>query len=136
MFAEAGKRVKIDGTEYTTDANGIVTATLSSGAHSITKGDSINLFYMVFSGEGSAPVVSTTTTTTATVPGQTTTTTTSQNPVVTGPSIPSDATIIYASANGTGSGTSYSDPTDVKSAISAVPAGVLLWLYGSAFRRI
>ncbi len=51
VFAEAGKTVKVDGTKYTTDASGIVTVNLNAGAHSITKGDSINLFYMVFSGE-------------------------------------------------------------------------------------
>ncbi len=76
VFAEAGKRVEIDGTEYTTDANGIVTATLSSGSHTITKGDSANLFYMVFSGEGSSTTVVTTTSTTVNQGVQTTVTTT------------------------------------------------------------
>lgn len=53
--AEGGKKVKVDGTAYTTDANGIATIDLAAGSHTITKGDSINLFYMVFGGEaGSA----------------------------------------------------------------------------------
>ncbi|MDE6775306.1 MAG: hypothetical protein K2J37_03265, partial [Ruminococcus sp.] len=53
--AESGKKVKIDGTNYTTDSNGIVSADLKSGSHTITKGDSINLFYMVFGGEAGTP---------------------------------------------------------------------------------
>ncbi|MBE6862195.1 MAG: hypothetical protein E7497_04775, partial [Ruminococcus sp.] len=82
VFAEAGKRVKIDGNEYTTDANGIVTATLSSGSHSITKGDSINLFYMVFSGEGSTTPSTPVATTTVNQGVQNPTTTTIKNPAV------------------------------------------------------
>ncbi len=52
VFAEAGSAVKIDGTKYTSDANGIVSVELAAGAHTVTKGDSMNLFYMAFSGEG------------------------------------------------------------------------------------
>ncbi len=44
---ESGKKVKIDGTDYTTDSSGVATvASLSAGSHEITKGDSINLFYI------------------------------------------------------------------------------------------
>lgn len=45
----SGKAVKIDGTSYTTTASGsnyVVTQTLAAGSHAITKGDSINLFYI------------------------------------------------------------------------------------------
>lgn len=52
--AAAGKTVKIDGTEYIADSNGIVTADLSAGAHTVTKGDAINLFYMSYSEGGSS----------------------------------------------------------------------------------
>ena len=73
VFGDAASTVKIDGTKYTADSNGVVTATLSAGSHSITKADSANLFYMAFSGEGSASVV-----TTAPQGGDTPTVTTAQ----------------------------------------------------------
>ncbi|MDR1653981.1 MAG: pectate lyase [Prevotellaceae bacterium] len=41
-----GKNVKIDGVNHTIDATQILTSQLEAGAHSITKGDAINLFYM------------------------------------------------------------------------------------------
>ncbi len=50
--AAAGKTVKIDGTKYTADSNGIVTQSITSGSHTIAKGDSINLFYIVYTPEG------------------------------------------------------------------------------------
>ncbi len=71
VFAEAGKTVKVDGTKYTTDASGIATVSLKAGAHTITKGDSISLFYMVYGTTG--PIV--TTKTTESSGGQTTKTT-------------------------------------------------------------
>jgi hypothetical protein len=43
---EKGKKVKVDGTTYTTDDNARVTVQLATGDHVITKGDSINLFYI------------------------------------------------------------------------------------------
>ncbi len=43
---ETGKRVKVDGTNYTTDSNAVVTVDLAAGTHEITKGDSINLFFI------------------------------------------------------------------------------------------
>ena len=43
---EIGKKVKIDGTNYTTDSNATVSVQLAAGEHTITKGDSINLFYI------------------------------------------------------------------------------------------
>lgn len=53
VFDTASKSVKVDGTKYTTDANGIVTVDLKAGSHTITKGDAINLFYMVYADNGS-----------------------------------------------------------------------------------
>ena len=47
VFIDANKKVKINGTAYTTDANGIVTVELEAGTHEITKADSIFLFYMM-----------------------------------------------------------------------------------------
>ncbi len=47
VFKEIGKKIKVDGNSYTIDADGVVTVELSSGSHTITKGDSINLFYIV-----------------------------------------------------------------------------------------
>lgn len=75
VLSEADKRVKIDGTAYTTDANGIITASVGAGSHTIIKGDSANLFYMVFTGEGSTTVVTTTQTPSSETPAQTTTVT-------------------------------------------------------------
>lgn len=43
---EIGKKVKIDSTKYTTDSNATVSVQLAAGEHTITKGDSINLFYI------------------------------------------------------------------------------------------
>ena len=43
---ETGKKVLVDGNQYTTDSNGTVTVALAAGSHSITKKDSINLFYV------------------------------------------------------------------------------------------
>ena len=78
VFAEAGKTVKVDGTKYTTDANGIATVELAAGNHQITKGDAINLFYMVLSGEGG-----TIATTTASSQGGNTTASTTKTSVST-----------------------------------------------------
>ncbi|MDE7206406.1 MAG: InlB B-repeat-containing protein, partial [Lachnospiraceae bacterium] len=45
-FDGSGKKVKVDGEVKTTDSKGIVTVELSAGLHKITKGDSMNLFYV------------------------------------------------------------------------------------------
>ena len=47
VFGTASKTVKIDGEKYTTDSNCIVTVEIGAGSHTITKGDSINLYYIV-----------------------------------------------------------------------------------------
>lgn len=43
----ASKRIKFDGTNKTTDAEGIYSETLAPGSHTITKGDSINLYAII-----------------------------------------------------------------------------------------
>lgn len=45
--AETGKGIKVDGNSYITDSNATVTVSdLSTGTHTITKDDTINLFYV------------------------------------------------------------------------------------------
>lgn len=44
----SGKRVKVNGTYYNCDSNGIASVSVNSGNVTITKGDSINLFYIDF----------------------------------------------------------------------------------------
>lgn len=63
VFTEPAATIKIDGTKYTSGGNGIITADLSAGAHTIAKADAANLFYMVYSASSSQPAVTTTTTT-------------------------------------------------------------------------
>ncbi|MCR5706116.1 MAG: hypothetical protein K6G48_04915, partial [Acholeplasmatales bacterium] len=43
----ASKDIKINGTSYTADANGVVTAAISAGAVSITKDDSLNIYAII-----------------------------------------------------------------------------------------
>lgn len=85
VFAEPTATVKVDGTKYTASGNGIITVDISAGSHTITKADTANLFYMVYSGSGSQGTVTTVsttkTTTTATSDGTTSTTTTTAPPV-------------------------------------------------------
>lgn len=52
VFVEPSATVKIDGTKYTASGDGIITVDLKAGAHTITKADTANLFYMVYSAEG------------------------------------------------------------------------------------
>lgn len=49
----AGKKIKIDGIGYAIAADGSLTVTLNAGIHTITKGDSVNLFYISLT-EGSS----------------------------------------------------------------------------------
>ncbi|MDE7400452.1 MAG: hypothetical protein K2N17_00205, partial [Clostridia bacterium] len=46
----ASKKIKINGTDYTSDSNGFVEATVAAGTCEITKGDSINLCYIEVTG--------------------------------------------------------------------------------------
>ncbi len=72
----AGKSIKVNGTKYTTDANGVVTVSVSAGAVEITKGDAMNLVYMAYgtSASGSNTTASSSTTTTTTTTTAVTTT--------------------------------------------------------------
>ncbi len=47
VFDKAKGSVKIDGSATSADSNGVVTVELEAGDHTITKGDSMNLFYFV-----------------------------------------------------------------------------------------
>ena len=50
--APSGKSVKLDGEKKTVGSDGTLTIELAAGAHTVTKGDSINLFYMVYTPAG------------------------------------------------------------------------------------
>ncbi|SDA24680.1 Pectate lyase, partial [Ruminococcus sp. YE78] len=50
VFVESAPTIKLDGTKLT-GSNGIITADVSAGSHTLTKADTANLFYMAFSGE-------------------------------------------------------------------------------------
>ena len=43
----ASKKIVIDGTKYTTNADGVVSIELAKGTHTITKGDSINVYAVI-----------------------------------------------------------------------------------------
>ena len=47
----SGKTIKIDGTKQTIGADSILTVEVAAGSHTITKGDSINLFYMAYTSD-------------------------------------------------------------------------------------
>ena len=50
--AASGKSVKINGTEAKVGSDGTVTVDVAKGAVTVTKGDAINLFYMVYTPDG------------------------------------------------------------------------------------
>lgn len=52
VFVEPSATVKLDGTKYTASGNGIITADVAAGQHTITKADTANLFYIVYSESG------------------------------------------------------------------------------------
>ena len=54
VFAEASKSIKVNGTKYASDSNGIVSVDVNAGSVEITKGDTMNLFYMVYTPESTA----------------------------------------------------------------------------------
>ena len=76
VFVEPNATVKVDGTKYTANGDGIIQVSVSAGTHTITKADTANLYYMVYADQGGTVV---TTTTTATATATTTTTTTTIN---------------------------------------------------------
>ncbi len=51
--------IKIDGEKYKTGADGTLALDLDAGAHTITKGDTMNLYYISFGGKAGTPVVTT-----------------------------------------------------------------------------
>ena len=57
VFGESAATIKLDGTKYTADANGIMNITVSAGAHALAKADTCNLFYMALSTDGPAVTV-------------------------------------------------------------------------------
>lgn len=53
LVQTASKRTKVDGTNYTSDANGVIKIeNLAAGHHEITKGDTADLYYIAFLSEG------------------------------------------------------------------------------------
>ncbi|MDE7363852.1 MAG: hypothetical protein K2N27_03035, partial [Ruminococcus sp.] len=73
VFVEPTATVKVDGTKYTASGDGIITVDVGAGAHTIAKADTANLFYIVYSENGTtqttASTSKTTTPTTATTGG-------------------------------------------------------------------
>ncbi|MDE7099063.1 MAG: hypothetical protein K2O60_07960 [Ruminococcus sp.] len=73
VFVEPTATVKVDGTKYTSSGDGIITVDVGAGAHTIAKADTANLFYIVYSENGTtqttASTSKTTTPTTATTGG-------------------------------------------------------------------
>ena len=54
VFAESGKNVKINGKKNASDSNCIVTVDVAAGSVEITKGDTMNLFYMIYTPSGTS----------------------------------------------------------------------------------
>ncbi len=82
VFAEDAATAKLNGTKLTA-SGGVITADVKAGTNTITKADTANLFYMVYSGSGSS-VVTTAGTTAVTSSQSTTKATTSPTPTDTG----------------------------------------------------
>lgn len=76
VFVEPAATVNVDGTKYTSGGDGIITVDLKAGAHTITKADTANLFYMSFV-DGTGEVVTTPATTVVSTPASTVETTVS-----------------------------------------------------------
>lgn len=56
VFAEPNATVKVDGTKYTANGDGIIKVSIgTAGAHTVTKADTANLFYMEFKTSEPAP---------------------------------------------------------------------------------
>lgn len=98
VFAETAATIKLDGTKFTSAGNGIITANVSAGSHTLTKADTANLFYMAYGSSGAPATTETTVTTTTatestTVSTETTTTvTTTETTTVTSDSTESTTT--------------------------------------------
>ena len=70
VFVEPSATIKVDGTKYTSSGDGIITVDISAGEHTVTKADTANLFYMVYSASTGGTTATTTTTTTTTDSGE------------------------------------------------------------------
>ena len=55
VFGESGKNVKINGKKNASDSNCIVTVDVAAGSVEITKGDTMNLFYIIYTPEKTIP---------------------------------------------------------------------------------
>lgn len=122
----ANKAVAIDGVEYTTDANGILTLTLSGGSHEISKGEAINLFYMSFNGDTSATEATTEATTSQT---------TTKSDATTQTTTKSDATTETTTVNLSGAiNISAGDTSSFTSALSSASAGTVINLAPGTYK--
>lgn len=65
VFVEPNATIKVDGTKYTANGDGIIQVSVSAGTHTITKANTANLYYMVYADQGGTVVTTTTTATTA-----------------------------------------------------------------------
>lgn len=75
VFLELVATVYVDGVKYTSSGDGIITVDLEAGDHTITKADTANLYYMIYSEDStSATTTAATTTTVMTITTETTTT--------------------------------------------------------------
>ena len=120
--------IKLDGTKTTLDSSGVTTIPISAGTHTITKGDSGNLFYMAVADDSSTPEQTT-------VPPTTTSVSIDTNPTVTQPPVvnPIVSDAIYCSPDGTGDGTTMENRTNVLNAISTVKAGGVIYLLDGTY---
>ena len=122
----ANKAVAIDGIEYTTDENGILTLTLSGGSHEISKGETINLFYMSFNGDASATEATTEATTSQT---------TTKSDATTQTTTKSDATTETTTVNLSGAiNISAGDTSSFTSALSSASAGTVINLAPGTYK--
>ena len=92
VFVEPEATIKVDGTKYTASGDGIITVDVAAGAHTITKANTANLFYMVYSGEGGTVV--TTATTQSSSSGQTTASTTKTTVATNKPVVEGDLEVV------------------------------------------
>jgi pectate lyase len=137
LVTDTASTIKVDGTKVSLDSSGVTQIPITSGSHTITKGDTGNLYLIAVSGTGTATVTTavpsttdtTTTTTKKVVSSDTATTTATQTP--TSPSVVTD--VIYCSPDGTGDGATKDNPTDVLSAIANVPAGGVIYLLDGTY---
>ncbi|MBQ9899235.1 MAG: hypothetical protein IJM44_07275, partial [Ruminococcus sp.] len=108
VFVEPAATIKVDGTKYTSSGDGIITVELSAGQHTVTKADTANLFYMVYSESGAAAsttsTAATTTTAAATSVTESATTTVTETAPVQSATTGDDAEAsLYGDANDDGS---------------------------------